>query len=299
MAFAVGAAVTLPTMDGLVKWLAVTYPVALIAWMRFGVMTALLVALNVRALGRVGCSTDAPLLQGTRALLAVLATALFYAGLQRMPLAECTAIMALAPALSALIGRVWLKERTDRRCILGAILGVAGVLLIFRPSSGLLTGAVVLPVGAALAFAGFLATTRALAHRDPPHVTTLLTSSGAFLSFSAVIAVAGIEWPPSRDLGWFLLVGTLGAAGQLMVAHAYRHGSTHLVGPLNGLCLPVTIGVGWCLFGQVPDRWSLAGIAVVLAAGILVAIGPRPPVPPAMAPTAPSRPNRPGTPPAA
>lgn len=271
--FATGAAIALPIMDGIVKSLATVYPVILIAWSRFAVMSFVLIAVGARRQGWRQFRTDAPLLQLLRAVLIVAATGCFYTGLQHLPLAECSAIMFLAPALSALLAYVWLHERPTRLAWIAIGISLLGVLIVSRPGGRMFDTVALYPLGGALAYAVFLLVTRVLAQRDAPHATTLWSALGALAAFSVAVPDHWVPLQDGADLVLLVCVGLLGAAGQLLFSLAYRHGRTHVVAPLTYLSLPVALAVGWVGFGEIPDGWSMLGIGMIGGAALLVALG--------------------------
>lgn len=271
--FATGAALALPIMDGLVKSLVPVYPVVMIAWWRFAVMTVLLITAGLPSRGMSQFRSNAPLLQVVRAALMVAATASFYTGLQHLPLAECTAIMFLAPALSALFARLLLHERPGAAGWFAIALSVIGVFVVIRPGGRMFDPAALYVVAGTLAYALFSLTTRVLASRDAAHVTTLWSALGALLAFSVLLPSAWRPIVETSHLSLLLCIGALGALGQLLFSKAFRHGRAHVIAPITYLSLPVALLVGWYHFDEVPDFWSFVGIAIISGAALAVALG--------------------------
>lgn len=270
IAFALAAALLLPLVDGMVKMLVQTYPVVVVAWARFAVMSAILGTVAFAGLGWSLFQPYAMLVQTVRALTAVLATGLFYAGLRTLPLAESTAIMCLGPALATGIAHVWLRERTTLAQWCGIAASLAGALLIARPGGSVFTPAVVLPAAASLSFAAFILSSRLAGRSDDPRVTTFWTCFGGFLLLSLAMPfnVERVQAPP--DLSVFVLVGLVGALGQLALAIAYRHGATALVAPIGYFSLAVAAVLGWMLFHDTVHWATVAGMMLVGAGGIAV-----------------------------
>src|SRR5690606_18635218 len=86
--------------------------------------------------------------------------------LQRMPVAETTAIIFLSPMLVVLMAGPVLQEHVGKAGWLAAIAGFAGVLLIARPDGGLDTIGVVLALCAATANAVYQLLSRVLASTE-------------------------------------------------------------------------------------------------------------------------------------
>jgi len=73
-------------------------------------------------------------------------------------------------------------------------------------------------------------------------------------------------------LALFLGIGLLAAVAQVLQTLAYRYGSTHRVAPFSYAALVVSIGIGWLVFGAVPDAWSLLGMSIIAAAGLAMVL---------------------------
>src|SRR5947199_335282 len=109
---------------------------------------------------------------------------------------------------------------------------------------------------------------RAVSARDDSRVTAFFGPFIAFLMFSTVVW-AFWEIPKSpAHLAMFLGIGVVGAAAQVLQTVAYRHATTHHLGPFGYASLVVSIGVGWLVFQAVPDGWSILGMSIIAAAGL-------------------------------
>jgi drug/metabolite transporter (DMT)-like permease len=269
--FALSSAVVLAGADGVVKLLVAQYPLLMVAWMRFGVMAAIMGIYSWRQQGMRLFTPRAWKLQTARAVMAVVAIALFFNGLKRLPLPECVAISFVYPVLTSALARLWLGERPSALMWAGMGTSFIGVLFIVRPGSDVFTGAALYPLGSASALAVYLVITRLVAKFDDPKVTTFYGSLVAFLLFSLVVWT---EWTPVSShahAALFLAVGALAAAGQFLVTLAYRHGPAQLVAPLGYLTVPAAVVVGWVMFGTLPGVWAAIGIAIIICAGAILA----------------------------
>jgi drug/metabolite transporter (DMT)-like permease len=265
---ALAVAVVLPVVDAMVKRLVAEYPVVMVAWARMGLVAIIIGGVGGSQLGLRMLRPVAGRLQVLRGASAVLGTSMVFLGFQALPLAECLSIVSIAPVLANLFSRWWLDEPGDRFSWMAALASFAGVLVIARPGVGVFSAAAVYPVLGAIGLASFLATTRAVAGRDDPRVTAFLGPLVAFVAFSAALPFNWVAPARVDHLLLFLAIGVLAAAAQVMQAFAFRHGSSHLLAPISYASLPVAIVVGWGAFGALPDGWSLAGMAVIAAAGI-------------------------------
>jgi drug/metabolite transporter (DMT)-like permease len=85
----------------------------------------------------------------------------------------------------------------------------------------------------------------------------------------AIFAIPQWVWP-SGILEWGLLVmlGTLGGIGHYLLIIAYRLAPASSVSPFLYFQLLSSIGLGYIIFGDLPDRWALIGSSIVIASGI-------------------------------
>lgn len=271
-ALALGAAFVLPIADAMLKTLVVDYPIAMVAWARMGLIV---VFLGIVVGPQVGLRILRPVawrLQVLRGFSGVLGTSFVLLGFRAMPLAECIAIISVAPVLANLFSRLWLNEPGDAFSWIAALASFVGVLIIVRPGSGIFAAAAIYPMIGTLGLASFLAITRAVSNRDDPRVTAFFGPLVAFSVFSFAMPLNWVTPKSLVDIALFLGIGLLSAAAQVLTAQAYRHGTTHHVAPFSYASLVVAIGVGWLVFGAVPDAWSIVGMSVIALVGVVTVL---------------------------
>ena len=85
----------------------------------------------------------------------------------------------------------------------------------------------------------------------------------------APIAFAHWVWPET-PLQWLQLLslGAFGGMGHYLLILAYRLAPASSVSPFLYFQLISMLTLGYLVFGDLPDRWTLLGSAVVIASGI-------------------------------
>ena len=255
-------------IDTCAKWLVQTLPVAEVVWLRFAshalIMAAILAPTRGAALVRVASWR----LQGLRALLMVTMTALNFAALRYLQLAEIAAIQFSVPILIAVISALFLSERLDARRWLAIGVGFAGVLLIVRPGGQGFHPAIILSLLNAVLYASFNLLTRRMAASETPESMQWLSALGAALAI-APFALAQWQWPVGWQ-SWAVVAafGLAGGLGHLFVAHAHRHASAAVLGPFIYQQILYMSFWGWLVFDQVPDALVVGGAAVVVLSGL-------------------------------
>jgi drug/metabolite transporter (DMT)-like permease len=147
--------------------------------------------------------------------------------------------------------------------------GFIGVLVVTRPGFGLVHPAAILAVLAMLCYALFFLTTRVLSRTDS-NDTTLFYSNAV----GAVVTLPIIPffWTPLTPSQWGLLVlaGGFASFGHYMIIVAHRHAPASL---LSSFVYSQLVGVtilGYLVFGDVPDVYTLIGAAIVISSGLYI-----------------------------
>jgi drug/metabolite transporter (DMT)-like permease len=73
-----------------------------------------------------------------------------------------------------------------------------------------------------------------------------------------------------RDLGLMVFIGFASAAGGYAIGQAYRLSEAALVAPIEYAAIPLSVFWGWAIFGELPDAVAFGGIALILAAGLIL-----------------------------
>lgn len=255
-------------LDACAKWLVQSLPVAEVVWLRFAAHTVLMAAILAPTRGAALLRVASWRLQGLRALMMVTMTALNFAALRHLQLAETAAIQFSVPILIAVISAVFMHERLDARRWLAIGAGFAGVLLIVRPGGQGFHPAIVLSLLNAVLYACFNLLTRRMAASETPESMMWLSALGAAV---AIAPFAFVQWQwPSGWLTWAVIAasGLTGGLGHLCVARAHRHASAAVLGPFIYQQILYMSFWGWLVFNQVPDLFVVAGAAVVVASGL-------------------------------
>lgn len=260
-------------MDTVVKFLTAHYPVPVVAFMRYFVHFSLMVALLAPTQGRRLVRTQRSGWVLARGVCLSGATLFMSLSLSRMPVAEATALVFVAPLLVVLVAGAVLKEQVGTLDWVTALCGFAGIVLIARPGGA----ADALGVAYAMAAAGMM-TAYALLSR----VLAASEQTLPMLFWSALVGsvLFGISlpcfWdgaPPSlAHAGLFLLVGASGGMGHFLFTAAYRQTSASKLAPLMYAQLLWAALLGWLVFDHLPDGLSVIGMGIVTACGVTAAL---------------------------
>ena len=68
-----------------------------------------------------------------------------------------------------------------------------------------------------------------------------------------------------------LMIGVASTAGQWIVVLAYRYADASVLAPFSYVQLMWVSILGFIVFGEVPDVWTIAGAAFIVASGLYIA----------------------------
>jgi drug/metabolite transporter (DMT)-like permease len=281
IALNLAALVFFVTMDTTAKLLSAHYSVAQLVFVR-SCFQLVFVALAIRLLtGGLPWRSRAPLLQAVRSFCMLAASFMFVTAISYIPLADATAVGFASPLLTVVLAAFWLREKVEWRRWVGVGIGLAGVLVALRPP--FLTGgpaphwAIILPLGNAVLFSIYQILTRKLASIDDPRTTILHTAIAGVVLLALVQPFVwrwpGTSGPIPAHWVWVGLValGALAATGHGLLVLAFSRAPASLLAPIMYTQLLWALLASAMVFDQWPDRFTLAGAAIIGCGGILVA----------------------------
>ena len=272
IAFVIGAASCFATMDTTVRYVGAYFSVALVLWTRYGLHAAIMTLLIALSAQRSFRSAN-PMFQIARGALLAFSSAMAFAALRRMPVAEFTAIVMLTPVVATLVARVWLKERISPLRWTLVFGGFAGALIVIRPGSGIVGWAALLPLAAAFSNAAFqIMTSRYAPHEDP--FTTNFYTGATGMAIATPILLASVADPidtllgaPWQQIGALMGVAVLGTTGHLLLIMALGKAPASTLMPFQYAQLAVAALAGYIVFGVAPDGWGWVGMTVIGVTG--------------------------------
>jgi drug/metabolite transporter (DMT)-like permease len=255
-------------MDTGLKLLAPHYPALQVASMRALSSLPLVVAFVAwrRAFGSLlKVRWPLHLLRGAIGI-AMLALGTF--AFRHLPLAEAYSIFFVAPLFITLLSGPMLGERVGRARWAAIAVGLLGVVVVLRPTGGgmftLAGGAMLL---AAACYAVSAITVRIVGRSDSTESQVFWLM--ALVGFGAG-ALAWPHWLPFRAADTWVLCGVAvtGFLGQLAITHAFRNGEASAIAPFEYTALAFALAIDWFVWRTLPDRWMLAGAAIIVGSGI-------------------------------
>ncbi len=255
------------------KYLAASYSVLLLTWLRFCIQWLGMSAILVPKEGRKLLAAQRKGLVIVRGACMLIMMLLVTTALQRMPVAEVTAIQFLAPLLVTLLAKYLLKETVGSVRSGCVIAGFVGVLLIAHPGGELDPVGVICVLLAACMDAVYQLLSRLLGSTERSIVMLYYSALVSVIVLSLGLPGFWIDFQLSPlDAVLFLWLGLAGGVGHYLFTVAYRHTPASTLAPLNYLQLFWAGLLGWLIFGQLPSAMSLLGMAIIVVSGIVAAV---------------------------
>ena len=219
-----------------------------------------------------GLARDLPLLFNravvARTLGDVAATILYLVALFQIPLSNALTIVQVTPLAITATAALFLREHVGWRRWSAVGAGFLGVLIVVRPGLSGFQAASLLTL---LSVAGI--TIRDLATRAMPPLLSglLVTFAAAVASALAGLGLGLVEaWHLPSPATFGEIVGSaIGLSlGHIFIIVAMRNGEMSAVAPFSYVAIPLAIVIGFFVWGDVPDVFTLIGTGLIIAAGI-------------------------------
>ena len=255
--------------DALVKYLGKTVSPFEIVWVRYILGLVLLTPVFLHV-GLQGLKTQRLTMHFVRALVACSAQVAVYFALVELPLADVTAISFSRPVFQTVLAMLILGEIVGRQRWWATGVGFIGVLVMIRPGmEGFQTWSLI-AVGAALLFGYSIILIRQIAPTEPnSRILFYYHLFGAI--FFAGPAVHEWVTPSWSEAGLLLAVGVLTTAAMWCYTSAYRAAEASFVGPIEYVRLVYAAALGYVLFMELPDAWTIGGAAIIVGATLYLA----------------------------
>jgi drug/metabolite transporter (DMT)-like permease len=266
---AVSATVLFGSSDTISKYLSGSLPIVEFIWIRYVLFLLMAMVLAGRHPLR-SIRPRNPGLQVVRGLCVAGSSVLFVYGVRQMTMAQATTISFLSPLLITILSIPLLGEVVGPRRWAAVGAGMIGMLVVVRPGMGGFQPAALFGVASSFCWALALIITRRISSSDTPRTTVLWSAAIGTAVLTLMLPLEAI-WPTAWQLGWSLILGVLASGGQWMVILAHRLAPASLLAPFfYSQLLWVTV-LGFLVFHNLPDQWTVTGAGIIIASGLYTA----------------------------
>jgi drug/metabolite transporter (DMT)-like permease len=254
--------------DALVKRILASHPVGEVIFVR-GSMTVLMIGAVLLAFGHGAQLRRAlgPTLL-SRSAFDGLSTVCFIAALANLPMASVAAVLQIAPLLITALAAMIYREAVGWRRWAAIAVGFAGALLIVKPAPSTFDVFALVAAGSAL----FAALREMQTRRIDSNVPTLVIAFWGAVAITLFGGMTGFSetWLPisAAELAQLAVASVFVGIAIYLMAAGFRNVDLSVVAPFRYSYLITSAIAGYLVFSEVPDRWSMAGAALIVASGL-------------------------------
>ncbi|MER8428760.1 DMT family transporter [Mesorhizobium caraganae] len=254
--------------DAMGKWLVASFSVGQVVFIRsigaFIVLGPMIANQRTAKLFQM----ERPVLQSLRVVATTVDTALFYAAVVYLPLADVMSFYMAGPIYVAALSHFLLGEKVGWRRWAAILVGFCGVLIILKPSSAAFSLSSMFALVGSIAFAFAIILSRRL--RGTSDTTLVTWQTIGTLLVGAVMTIGAWRTPSALDFGAMLLLGIVSCSAHLMITRALKLAPASTLAPLHYSLLLWAVIFGLAFFGDVPGPRILIGSAIVVLAGLFI-----------------------------
>ncbi len=256
--------------DGMSRYLGSHYSVVTVVMIRYWFFALFVVTLASAQKGGVRrvARTDRLGVQVARGILLVVEICVTVLSFVLLGLIGTHAVFSVYPLLVAALAGPVLGEYVGWRRGMAIGVGLLGVLVILRPGFQVFSPLALVPFVGALLFAVYALLTRRVGRTDSAETSLFYTG---IVGAVAITAIGPFFWTPIHgtwDWFWMLTLCAAGVLGHFLMIKAYEVAEAGTIQPFAYFQLVFVSVMGFALFGERPDGWTIAGGALILAAGL-------------------------------
>ncbi len=268
VAWMIAAVACFSLMDAGMKQLSTGYPSLQVTFLRGAASLPFVLVWVLASAGPRSLVPRRWSLHLLRGVLGMVMIGCFAFALRDLPLSTAYSIYFVAPLLVAALSVPLLGERVGPRRWVAIGIGLLGVIVVLRPGvQGFISIPGLMVLAAATAYAIAAITVSLLTRTD--------TSQSMVVWFLVIMAIGAglLAWPDwvslrLADAPLVAGMGLAGALGQIALTRAFQLGEASMIAPLEYTGLVWVIGWDLMFWRQLPDAWTWAGAAIIMASGL-------------------------------
>jgi len=251
-----------------------------------------LILVGYLTLTKRSCSLKSsyPALAGIRVVLFFTGFLCFYFALGEMGLAETTSLFFVSPIFVTILAKFIFKSEIGIYRWSAVIAGFIGVIMIVKPDPDHFNKIALLPLASACTYAVSMMIAKLTRDKD----TVFQQMMHMYWGSAVLGAVAGLILPlfdfqaaGSKSLTFLLnpwsfrdqsanfmilAICIVGSAGMILLTSAYRIATPAVIAPFEYVLLVLAVFNGAWLYDELPDMYSLAGMALITLSGMFIFI---------------------------
>ena len=192
----------------------------------------------------------------------------WFFALTLIPIGQVVAIEFTMPIWTAILAASFLGERMTSWKVLAIVLGVVGVIVIVRPATGEINPGQLIALGAAVGFGISIAMVKSLTRTE--RTLTIIFWMLVVQSAAGILPALYVwQWPSAYVWGWMVVLGFCGTFTHYCMARAMLYADATVVLPMDFLRVPLTATMGWLIYSERLDLFTVLGAALILTGNLL------------------------------
>jgi len=192
----------------------------------------------------------------------------WFFALTLIPIGQVVAIEFTMPIWTAILAAMFLGERMTVWKVTAIVLGVVGVSVIVRPAAGEVNPGQLIALAAAVGFGISIAMVKSLTRTE--HSVAIIFWMLVIQSVTGLLpALYAWTWPPADVWGWAAVIAFCGTFSHYCMARAMLHADATVVVPMDFLRVPLTATVGWLIYSERLDLFTVLGAVLILSGNLL------------------------------
>lgn len=204
-----------------------------------------------------------------RGILHALALPLIFLGVGTLPLSDSMALYFSSTLFLVVLSYPILREKVTSIQWLTVGIGLIGVIIISKPTSGIFHYGALFIIGGTLMesmynlFGRILSTT---------HNSLIITFLGSLLPSLILLCILPFIWISPDLNGWIalLFLGIGGGLGQLCIVLAYHHAPPGILAPIIYSAILWSVLLDITFWGSWPTKSLILGCGIIIAAGLMI-----------------------------
>jgi len=254
--------------DVIIKLLGRSFPINELIFLRSGIIAAVIGALMLFKRHRLRLKRTFSVPMVGRCLFDCANILAFTTAIVHMGLAELYSVLLTSPLLMTMMGAIFFREPVGIRRWLAIIVGFGGVLLIVKPSVGVLDQWALIGLGSAVAAAAREIITQKIDPETPAFEVTFF--SAIFVGAATLFVGYSETWIAltSQQSLLVLVQATAYLVAALLLVQACRLAPLSIVASFRYTLLVWGGLAGYLIFDDIPDFASLLGAALIAGSGL-------------------------------
>ena len=260
----IAAAAALTAMAVCIRYLP-AYSILLMIFLR-NVINLVLMAPSMIRQGRSMVFTQRLGTHALRNLFLYTGNCAWFYGVTLISLADVASLQFTSPLFTAIIAAAFLGEKIGSHRMIAILVGFAGALIIIRPGVIPVNLGTMMILIAAFLYSCAHVVTKRLSDTESGS-TVVFYMSVTILVYSAIPAFVVWETPTWADRPAMIGLGVTGYATHYCITRSLAAGDASFVIVFDFMRLPFSAILGWLLFEEMLDAWTVGGALIIFAAG--------------------------------